>query len=312
MSLRVWKVDLGDDALALRGVMDKNLKQGKSTSKPIGKFDLFQADVPREFKLLLGRSEAWEPPIVDRKSVSWTGVADRMELMKSLSGTVNINGQDLSETEVTYCVLVLEYMESQMQVGRWEPVVRCGVDLLRRFPNLTLAYWKTGIAFIALTLPYETSSFLKHKAKMKENIDENDTKFNKPKVVTEASHFFRCAVSCEPNNRHLACLIDLVLRYSTGIAVPKSHRYRDIGLFPRSLGDAVAIALIEVGQMNVEQTVSQVFRHAKFRGASLEDEVATSVLFPNTMEQVDVLEIAGQDTDEVSIGRRSSMISAII
>jgi hypothetical protein len=64
-------------------------------------------------------------------------------------------------------------------------------------------------------------------------------------TLMQAANFFRCAAEIEPENRHLLGLMDLALRLASGVYVPRTSVLRDPALYPRSLGDALALALLD-------------------------------------------------------------------
>jgi hypothetical protein len=64
-------------------------------------------------------------------------------------------------------------------------------------------------------------------------------------TLMQAANFFRCAAEIEPENRHLLGLTDLTLRLASGVYVPRTSVLRDPALYPRTLGDAVALALLD-------------------------------------------------------------------
>jgi len=256
---------------------------------PSGHFDLFQKHAPTTFSSATGRPEWWAPPslVGSPDFMSWTGPLDRTETVKLLRHVVNVKGCALTLPEIEYAVHLLDSAEASARSEQWDAAYRCCIDLLRRYPNLSLAYFKAGLLMItAQGIPQpkrsarSTSSVNRsftsvQPANTSTSIDaqyefgstatgasDADSQMNNhsdtrsqqmgtrhvavaPLVLNHACNFFRCAVAAEPANRHLAGLIDFVVRLSLGMPVSRSHKYRDPALYPRSLGDAVCLAYLE-------------------------------------------------------------------
>jgi len=300
-----------------------------SLGLPEGSFDLFQSDLPMNFEEAVGREMMWSPPPllelaldgsdvlvhsdegIDGETnsdlrnegrymfVSWTGIVDRIELMHLLKRVVNLHGQRLVDIEMTYTIKLFEALEVSMERESWEAGYRCAIDLVRRFPNFSLAYFKAGLClalksaasagkqsspprrtpadeledigkavnagvektFDGITYMMKTVDPT-HRLRQAQFDDDqetslsNDTHSMPPMVASapqkmlvpeldQVAQFWRCATQSEPCNRHLAGLIDFGLRVCSGVYVPRAHEYRDPGLYPRSLGDAVAFSILE-------------------------------------------------------------------
>ncbi|GBG28414.1 Hypothetical Protein FCC1311_046372 [Hondaea fermentalgiana] len=319
------------------------------TTDPSWRFNLFQTPSPLKFSQATGRSADWKPPhlltwsswlegrenndsqesngqdsgaqevLARAPFASWTGIIDRVELVSILKRCVNCHGQQLVEREIEYAVKMFESLEQSMQREQWDSSFRCAVDLVWRFPNFALAYFKAGLCLALRMRNRQTTK--RHRAQdtngnassanssaaengaagtrnaqggtnlsvsdrmhasfehaygnvsnLVKSLDptrsaqadgtaagamdddgveaemlkrSKDDYSLSPLVLEEIAHFWRCASLIEPHNSHLNGLIDLALRLSTGVFVSRIHMYRDPGLFPRSLGDAVALALLE-------------------------------------------------------------------
>mmetsp|Transcript_7865 Transcript_7865/g.14470 ORF Transcript_7865/g.14470 Transcript_7865/m.14470 type:complete len:322 (+) Transcript_7865:95-1060(+) len=306
-STRKWKADVAKDLLDMRGELDKlhvpqadlsastKKKKKKESKQPppssTGSYDLFQEVAPGTFVGASGHGESWRPPVAlihgeegetDASfGESWMGVLDRTEIVKSLKRVTNHNDKPLVGIEYTYATRMIETIEHNMTQENWESAYRCAVDLIRRFPNFSLAYWKAGLCLILLRgMPKPVSSQSQRKlhgspesSKKKgfetayidasthssfgvssaETVDDQSEFTNigtpdkgfKDGVLKEAALFFRCALHCEPTNVHLGGLVDLAIRQAVGIHVARASALRDPALYPRSLGDAVALAIID-------------------------------------------------------------------
>lgn len=334
------KVDVPDSILLMAFSLDAiHRKDESSSSRPViiscleaehpeqnWNYNLFQTQAPLKFVEATGKTATWKPPTLltagtwlgneeattarrDKKAfMSWTGVLDRVELVNILKRCVNCHGQELQEREIEYGVKMYEALEQSMQRELWDSSYRCAIDLVWRFPNFALAYFKAGLCLALKTRSRSPtkrsntrdvngdsspSSPSKSKApngpssasvaeRFTSGIDQAYGGFNNivksldptqvfqndgvdnpeqwdsvqtpttpplvglsPAILEEISHFWRCATLIEPQNCHLNGLIDLSLRLCTNLFVSRIHMYRDPGLFPRSLGDAVAFAVLE-------------------------------------------------------------------
>lgn len=253
----------------------KNAKKLENDKKPVilnSDFSLFMEYAPKSYAKAVGRSNEWVPSELDtlpnetgeNSFKSYTGIISRIELVEVLKRIRNIQGDKLSIQEYEYAVWMFEAADTSMQLENWEIAYRCSVDLLRRFPNFSLAYWKAGISLLMLNLiesgnlvdtqhensidEHNTRSSRSSSTEQKRSSIESEHKKNitvDSKTIMEACRFFKCAVKIEPFNRALHGLIDMTLRLATGVCIPKENIYRDVALYPRSTGDAIALALIQ-------------------------------------------------------------------
>mmetsp|Transcript_16867 Transcript_16867/g.20812 ORF Transcript_16867/g.20812 Transcript_16867/m.20812 type:complete len:167 (-) Transcript_16867:1784-2284(-) len=163
------------------------------------------------------------------------GRIDRYELVRCFRRTVNFRGQRCTPTEIEFGVKLFEMAEKFMINEHYDSSFRCFVELIRRYPSLTLGYYKCGLCIIQTYRDAPLS-------------DEARTEAFKN--FGQATEFWRCAVSLEPLNRSLAGNIDMIMRLFVGMPVPSESLYRDHALYPKSLADAVLIARLQGGQKN--------------------------------------------------------------
>jgi hypothetical protein len=169
----------------------------------------------RENVLHLCTCPSWTPPqllpLRNQEAFTspgcWMGEVDRFELVKSGQRTVNRQGQELSDAELEYCVCRHEIGEDHLVEEQFAEAVVVFEDVVHRFPNSTLAYYKLGVAKLALI---EVGAAM------------NDTEL-----------LFQKAVLIEPENNILRVNVDLILRMCSDTAIPDSYWTEQ---FPKSRG----------------------------------------------------------------------------
>jgi len=278
-------VDVADSVLELRKPIDKLTKTKGSragaplysylkSSPPFGKFDMFQVVVSRVFETSTGRKREWVPPPLALPNFnSWTGIIDRLELVRIGEQVVDVHGFRLADVQVEYMVKIYESIDVSMSKDNWDSAFRCCIELIRRFPNFALAYWKAGLIILAEAVAgikqatqnlhqgrsngaVSTQNGAANEEQILSNYSDQSTIQSEhpsrasnaqiiPKTIANVAQFWRCCSMIERNNRHLSGLMDLSLRLCNSVFVPRASKYRDPSLYPRSLGDAYVFALIE-------------------------------------------------------------------
>jgi hypothetical protein len=169
----------------------------------------------REQVLRLCENQSWTPPQLlalhnheaFTNTYCWMGEVDRFELVKSAQRTVNRQGQELTDEELEYCVRQHEIGEAHLVAERYADAAMVFEDVIHRFPNSTLAYFKLGVVKLVL---HEGGS-----------------------TMSCAVLLFQKAVLIEPENNILRVNVDLLLRMQSNTQIPENYWTEQ---FPKSRG----------------------------------------------------------------------------
>lgn len=187
------EVTEGQQRAALRATIDR-VGHNKNSSER----------APVRGQVLRLVAENWSaPPLLEllqaahfASALTWTGDIDRFELVKSAQRTVNRRGQPLTEDEVEYLVAEHERTESFICDGQLVEAMAVCEDIVERFPNSTLAYFKLAVLQLALL---------------------------GASGMQTAALLLRQATQLEPTNSILRGNVDLVLRMHSHAQIPEDY-----------------------------------------------------------------------------------------